>query len=240
MMADFTPFTCSNRETTLATSSAVLRSGISSAAFSNSSVPQPRAMEQTPVESWVRARWTGAAAFLRGAAGFDFGAGRGRARRLGLRVDPPSVNRSEVGFVPSDGAIRYSLAALKNVGRQAVEHLCAEREEGGSFRDISDFARRINPRMLNKRALETLAAAGALDELGVDRATAYANVDLLIAAGNRSQETNAEGQEVVHLAVEREHPELRISDRLLRRSETAPASFTAPDGRTGILRVFRT
>ena len=117
------------------------------------------------------------------------------ARRLGIRIEPPSVNRSEVGFVPSEGAIRYSLAAVKNVGRHAVEHLCAEREARGPFGDVSDFARRINPRLLNKRALETLAAAGALDELKIDRATALANVDRLIAAGNRSIETSAEGQE---------------------------------------------
>ncbi len=117
------------------------------------------------------------------------------ARRLGIRIEPPSVNRSEVGFVPSEGAIRYSLAAVKNVGRHAVEQLCAEREARGPFGDVSDFARRINPRLLNKRALETLAAAGALDELKIDRATALANVDRLIAAGNRSIETSAEGQE---------------------------------------------
>jgi DNA polymerase-3 subunit alpha len=117
------------------------------------------------------------------------------ARRLGLRIEPPSVNRSEVGFIPSDGAIRYSLAALKNVGRHAVEHIAQEREARGPFRDVSDFARRINPRLVNKRALETLAAAGALDELGLDRATAFANVDRMIAAGNRSLETSAEGQD---------------------------------------------
>jgi DNA polymerase-3 subunit alpha len=117
------------------------------------------------------------------------------ARRLGLRIEPPSVNRSEVGYMPSDGAIRYSLAALKNVGRHAVEHIVAERETTGPFRDVSDFARRINPRLVNKRALETLAAAGALDELGVDRATAFANVDRMIAESNRSLETSAEGQE---------------------------------------------
>ena len=116
------------------------------------------------------------------------------ARRLRLRVDPPSVNHSEVGFMPSADAIRYSLAALKNVGRHAVEHICEERKTKGPFRDVSDFARRINPRFVNKRALETLAAAGALDELGVDRATAFANVDRMIAAGNRTMETIAEGQ----------------------------------------------
>ena len=88
------------------------------------------------------------------------------ARRMGIRIEPPSVNRSEAGFIPSEGAIRYSLAALKNVGRQAVDHICAEREARGAFRDVSDFARAINPRLVNKRALETLAAAGALDELG--------------------------------------------------------------------------
>ena len=116
------------------------------------------------------------------------------ARRLGLRVDPPSVNHSEVGFMPSADAICYSLAAMKNVGRHAVEHICEERKTKGPFRDVSDFARRINPRFVNKRALETLAAAGALDELGVDRATAFANVDRMIAAGNRTMETIAEGQ----------------------------------------------
>jgi DNA polymerase-3 subunit alpha len=116
------------------------------------------------------------------------------ARRLRLRVDPPSVNRSEVGFMPSDDAIRYSLAALKNVGRYAVEHICEERKTKGPFRDVSDFAGRINPRFVNKRALETLAAAGALDELGVDRATVVGNVDRMIAAGNRSLETIADGQ----------------------------------------------
>ena len=116
-------------------------------------------------------------------------------RRLGLKIEPPSVNRSEVGFVPGEGAIRYSLAALKNVGRHAVEHIVALREESGAFRDVSDFARRVNPRMVDKRALETLSAAGALDELGVDRATAYANVDRIVAEGNRTAETSAEGQD---------------------------------------------
>ncbi|MET0346911.1 MAG: DNA polymerase III subunit alpha, partial [Methyloceanibacter sp.] len=97
------------------------------------------------------------------------------ARRLGMTIEPPAINRSDVEFLPSENAIRYSLAALKNVGRQAVVHLIEERAAHGPFADVSDFARRINPRLINKRALETLAAAGALDELGIDRATAFAN-----------------------------------------------------------------
>ncbi|MGH6865180.1 MAG: DNA polymerase III subunit alpha [Methyloceanibacter sp.] len=128
------------------------------------------------------------------------------ARRLGIGLEPPSVNRSEVGFMPTEGAIRYSLAALKNVGRHAVEHICAEREARGRFRDLSDFARRVNPRTVNKRALETLATAGALDELGIDRATAFANVDLLIAEGNRSLETSADGQDDLFLSAHQTPP----------------------------------
>ena len=149
------------------------------------------------------------------------------ARRLGMRIEAPSVNRSEVGFIPSDGAIRYSLAALKNVGRHAVEHICAEREARGPFRDVSDFARRINPRLLNKRALETLAAAGALDELGLDRATAFANVDRMIAAGNRSLETSSEGQDDLFSGAEHVPPPIELraakpwvpTDRLSREFE---------------------
>ena len=128
------------------------------------------------------------------------------ARRLGIRIEPPSINHSETGFLPSDGAIRYSLAALKNVGRHAVDHIVAEREERGPFRDLADFAQRINPRSVNKRALETLAAAGALDELGPDRATAYANVDRIIAAGSRSLEASAEGQNDLFAGASREPP----------------------------------
>ena len=116
------------------------------------------------------------------------------ARRLGMRIEPPSVNRSEVGFVPSEGAIRYSLAALKNVGRHAVEHICAEREAKGPFRDLRDFAQRIDPHAVNKRALETLAASGALEELGIDRATAFANVDRILALAQQAYRDKEAGQ----------------------------------------------
>ena len=123
------------------------------------------------------------------------------ATRLGIPLEPPSLNRSEVGFVPNDGAIRYSLAALKNVGRQAVDHICAERQERGPFKDVSDFARRINPRSVNKRALETLAAAGAFEDLGVDRATAFANVDRILAIAQQADRDNQAGQSALFLPV---------------------------------------
>ena len=122
------------------------------------------------------------------------------ARRLSIQLEQPSVNHSEVGFVPHGNTIRYSLAALKNVGRPAVESIVAERAANGPFADISDFARRLNPRHVNKRALETLATAGAFDDLGIDRATALENVDRMILAGNSALEAKAGGQNDLFLS----------------------------------------
>ena len=149
------------------------------------------------------------------------------ARRMGIRIEPPSVNHSEAGFMPSETGIRYSLAALRNVGRQAVDHICAEREKRGGFKDISAFARAINPRLVNKRALETLASAGAFDELGIDRATALANVDRIMAAGSRSLEDETGGQNDLFAGAARTPPPIELrpakpwvpTDRLSRELE---------------------
>jgi DNA polymerase-3 subunit alpha len=122
---------------------------------------------------------------------------RGEAARLGIRVEPPSVNRSSVLFEvegkPGTQAIRYSLAALKGVGTQAVEAIVAARSER-PFADLSDFAHRINPRAINKRVLESLAAAGAFDELEPNRAASAAAVDTIIAVAQRSHEAQTSGQ----------------------------------------------
>jgi DNA polymerase-3 subunit alpha len=149
------------------------------------------------------------------------------ARRMDLRIEPPSVNHSEAGFMPSETGIRYSLAALRNVGRQAVDHICAEREKRGRFKDLSAFARAINPRLVNKRALETLASAGAFDELGIDRATALANVDRIMAAGSRSLEDETGGQNDLFAGAARTPPPIELraakpwvpTDRLSRELE---------------------
>ena len=108
------------------------------------------------------------------------------AERLGLKVLPPSVNRSEAEFIVDDGAIRYSLSAIKNVGRQAIDHIVELRKEGGAFTSLADFASRISPRVVNKRALENLARAGAFDEFNPDRAQVLAGVELILSTANRS------------------------------------------------------
>jgi DNA polymerase-3 subunit alpha len=115
------------------------------------------------------------------------------ARKSGIAIAPPCINASEVDFLPSDKSIRYSLAALKNIGAQAVESLVAERAAKGPFADLSDFAGRCDPKALNKRALETLAAAGAFEALERNRALAHGNTDAMLAFANRTADNAAQG-----------------------------------------------
>ena len=116
------------------------------------------------------------------------------ARRLGIAMLPPSVNRSAVDFAPEGSSIRYALAALKNVGEGAVTAMIAERSANGVYRTLADFANRIDAKGLNKRALETFAAAGAFDEFEPNRAMLHANADTLMALAQRTTENKIAGQ----------------------------------------------
>ncbi len=118
---------------------------------------------------------------------------RAEAQRLGLKVEPPSINRSGVTFTVEGATIHYALAALRGVGRQAVEAIATARASG-PFRDLADFAARINPRAINKRVIESLAAAGAFDALERNRAAVYAGADRILAAAQRLHEAAAMGQ----------------------------------------------
>jgi DNA polymerase-3 subunit alpha len=117
---------------------------------------------------------------------------RAEAQRLGIKVMPPSVNRSGVAFEVDGDTIHYSLAALKGVGTQAVEAIVAARGDR-PFTDLSDFATRINPRAVNKRVLESLAAAGAFDALESNRARVFAAVDTMLGEAQRAHETKESG-----------------------------------------------
>ncbi|MGL4441193.1 MAG: DNA polymerase III subunit alpha [Bosea sp. (in: a-proteobacteria)] len=117
------------------------------------------------------------------------------AERMGIVVEPPSLNRSGVAFDVRDGKIFYALAAIRGVGAEAVASLIAAREEGGPFRDLGDVARRIDPRRVNKRTLEALIAAGALDEIEMDRARSTAAIEGMVALANRTRESAEGGQD---------------------------------------------
>jgi DNA polymerase III subunit alpha len=117
---------------------------------------------------------------------------RDEAKRLGVNVEPPSVNRSGVAFDVEGNTISYALAALKGVGRQAVEAIVEARGDR-PFSDLSDFSSRINPRAVNKRVLESLAAAGAFDALEANRARVFAAVDAMLAAAQRQHDALTSG-----------------------------------------------
>src|SRR5271154_122629 len=118
---------------------------------------------------------------------------RAEAQRLGIKVEAPNVNRSGAVFEVSSGTIYYALAALKGVGPQAVELIIDERR-GGQFTSLADFASRVNPRAINKRIIESLAAAGAFDSLDPNRARVFAGADAILAACQRSHEAITSGQ----------------------------------------------
>ncbi len=91
------------------------------------------------------------------------------------------------------GAIRYSLAALKNIGASAVETIVDSRNKEGAYRSLADFAARVNTKALNKRAIETLAMAGAFDTLEPNRALVHGNVEGIMALANRLDSNKAAG-----------------------------------------------
>jgi DNA polymerase-3 subunit alpha len=118
---------------------------------------------------------------------------RAESERLGIKVDPPSINRSGVAFDVEGTTIIYALAALKGVGRQAVESI-VEARAAGKFRDLADFAARVNPRAVNKRVLESLATAGAFDTFEPNRARVLGGMDQVLGRAQRAHETAAVGQ----------------------------------------------
>jgi DNA polymerase-3 subunit alpha len=106
------------------------------------------------------------------------------ARRMDVKLLPPDINASHADFALEDGAIRYALGAVRNVGMGAMAHVVEVRELGGPFKDLLDFGRRVDPRCVNKRMIENLARAGAFDSLGVDRRQACAAAEIILRAAN--------------------------------------------------------
>lgn len=132
-------------------------------------------------------------------------------RAMKIEMLPPSINSSTAEFRPEKAGIRYSLAALKNVGAEAMELLCVERDENGPFKDLADFANRVDPKLINKRTLEMLAAADAFSEFDMERAVVYGNVDLIMANANRAASDQNSGQSSLFGGVD-VTPELKLRD----------------------------
>ena len=117
-------------------------------------------------------------------------------RKMGIDVLPPDVNESFVEFavVPETGAIRFGMNAIKNVGTAAVEEILRARAAiGGRFNTLEDFLATVNPRITNRKAMESLIKSGAFDTYG-DRSTLLHNLDLITAYAARLQKQANSGQ----------------------------------------------
>jgi len=125
------------------------------------------------------------------------------ARRLGIAVLPPDVNESRADFTDladpaagpdHPGTIRVGLGAVKNVGSAAVDSILAARAEGGAFRSLTDFCRRVDLKVCNKRALDSLIRAGAFDSLQPVRARLLAGLEECMKAAQARAKEKARGQ----------------------------------------------
>ncbi|MGH8469101.1 MAG: DNA polymerase III subunit alpha [Gammaproteobacteria bacterium] len=118
-----------------------------------------------------------------------------RCPRLGLGILSPHINTSAYGFtVASDTSIRYGLGAVKGAGRMAIEAMMAVRDSGGAFRDLFDLCLRVDARKANRRVLEALIQAGAMDGLGPDRGWLLATLDPAMQTAGQSVKDRASGQ----------------------------------------------
>jgi DNA polymerase-3 subunit alpha len=113
---------------------------------------------------------------------------------LGIEVLPPDVNASQVDFAVVEGKIRFGLNAVKNVGETACKAIVAAREGGGPFESIWDFTERVDPQVVNKRALESLVKSGALDSTGAPRRGMVEVLDQALSWGGGEFEARERGQ----------------------------------------------
>jgi DNA polymerase III subunit alpha len=116
-------------------------------------------------------------------------------RRMKLKVEPPQVNLSEYKFTAADErTVVYGLGAIKGVGESAIESIIQERQAEGTYKDIFEFCRRIDLRKANRRVMESLVRAGALDGLGKNRATLMLQLPLALKFAEQHHEMEARGQ----------------------------------------------
>jgi DNA polymerase-3 subunit alpha len=115
-------------------------------------------------------------------------------REMGITVLPPDVNHSEWSFTPDAEAIRFGLGAVKNLGQSAVDAVARARTEGGAFRSLYDFCERVDLGSLNRRMIESLIRAGAMDSLDGARSQKFAAVEAAMEGGQRASRDRECGQ----------------------------------------------
>ncbi len=138
------------------------------------------------------------------------------ARRNGIVLLGPDINASEAEFsveqTENGHAVRYALAGIRNVGEKAMEQVVAEREANGAFETLEDLFRRAPAGTMNRRMLEGLAGAGALDCLDPNRARVLANADMLLAVADAATRERTSGQAGLFGGDDHAEPSLRLVD----------------------------
>ena len=137
-------------------------------------------------------------------------------RRNGFALAPPDINASEAEFTveqTEEGhAVRYALAGIRNVGEKAMDAIVAERAADGKFSSLEDLFRRVPAGSMNRRQLEGLAGAGALDSLDPNRAKLLANADMLLAVADEAERSRTSGQAALFGGEDHAEPSLRLAD----------------------------
>ena len=123
-------------------------------------------------------------------------------RKRGIRVLPPDVNKSQEKFSVENGAIRFGFAGVKNLGHGAIQAIVSEREAGGPYRDIFDLCERVACAAVNKKCVESLIRAGAMDGLPGSRSQKLCVFERAMDAAGRRQKTAVQGQLSLFDAVE--------------------------------------
>jgi len=115
-------------------------------------------------------------------------------RRMGIAVLPPDINYSDQFFTVEDGKIRCGLEAIKNVGSGPIQEILQARQTGGRFTSFYELASRVDSKQVNRKAVESLIGAGALDSVGCHRAQCMAALDLFFAYASRMEQERERGQ----------------------------------------------
>lgn len=116
------------------------------------------------------------------------------AKKMGIELFPPDVNKSSDTFTVEGNSIRFGLYAVKNVGRSFIQRLMKERDEKGEFKSFSDFVSRMIDKEINKRAVEGLIMCGAFDSMGIKRSQLMAVYEDVINSEGLKRRGNLEGQ----------------------------------------------
>jgi DNA polymerase III subunit alpha len=115
-------------------------------------------------------------------------------KKMGIKILPPNINESEIHFKATDQGIRFGLGAVKNVGKGAITSIINARTEQGKFTNFLDFCKIIDLRLVNKKVLESLIQAGAMDSLQGHRAQLFESIDLAVSYAQKSNAYNSNGQ----------------------------------------------